>query len=170
MPLVASPPAAAAVRGASLGFVVDGRVGVGTFDAYVDDPLLGLDVDEVSSGEEDENRRAAAAGARPTNRPVVKRRRRDWKPTAPWTTRPPADYLPSASAMAMAHAVITASNGVTMLRRALVIGNKAVAGSWSWQRTRLSLQWWPCKSGTEQLWPLTIMVNNSLMKLANPKR
>ena len=169
VPLVASPPAAAAVRGTSLGFVVDGRVGVGTFDAHVDDPVVGLDDDEVSSGEEDENRRAAAAGARPTNRPAVKRRRRDWKPTAPSTTHPPADYLPSASAMAMAHAVITASDGVTMLRRALVIGNKAVAGSWSWQRTRLSLPWWPCKSGTEQLWPLTILVNNSLIKLANPK-
>jgi len=167
--VVSSPAAAAAGRGASPGSVVAGRTGVSTFDALGDDPLVRLDDVGVSSREEDDDRRAAAAGARHTSRPVVKRRRRDWKPTAPSTTHPPADYLPSNIARAMAHAVITASDGVTMLRRALVIGNKPVAGNWSWQRMRLRLPWWPRKSGTEQLWPLTVMVNNALIKLANPK-
>jgi len=148
---------------------VAGRGGSGALDDIRDDPLAGRD--DNDSGEDDEDERAAAAaGARPTRQPVVKRQRRDWAVTAPPTPNPPADILPSDAAVNMAKAVITASDGMTLLRKALVIGNKAVAGTWSWRRARLSLPWWPRKPGTEQLWPLTVVVDNSLVKLADPKQ
>jgi len=167
----AASAASVAAQRTALGLAISRGGAGGALDPPVSHPLVGLDGDDQVGGDDDEDEReAAAAGARPTRQPAVKRLRRDWKVSAPPTAHPPADILPSDAAVNLAKAVITAKDGVTMLREALVIRNKAVAGTWSWRRARLCLPWWPRRPGTEQLWPLTVLVDSTLIQLADPKQ
>jgi len=140
-PGAASAEAASAHR-TSQGLYIAGQGAGNALDLHVRQVLSGLDDEDKVGGDDDEEERAAAAaGARPFRHPVVKRLRRDWKVSASPTAHPAADILASDAAVNLAEAVIIANDGVTMLRKALVIGKKAVAVAWSWRRTRLCLPW-----------------------------
>jgi len=133
----AASAAAAPAQRTALGLSNSREGAGGALDPLVSQPLAGLDGDDEDGGEDDEDEcEAAAAGARPTRQPAEKRLRRDWKVSAAPTAHPPANILPSDAAVNLAKAVITTKHGVHMLRKALVIGNNAVAKTWLWWRAR----------------------------------